>query len=381
MRCNTCGSTCEIEDRYCYKCGSYLKDRINLIDDTNASNNNLLNLFGILFSFFSIFILILSLFIYTFSTKSGKLYLNDSLYTKNNLEKSMSLYGYYKTSIEYDTTYERQKIFSTNEGNILINKHSEKQRAKCQSSSINEIEKRIKANFKITSVNLCELELKIALEIEKSLAIVFNEFPEAVGYMSNLTLMNPKINDKFMAAYIPIFEFANGKSNIGEFPLVTKSMLILNSNYFLNYELLDNTVRKASEVGYFPKNAYGVSAIIHELGHYLSFVALLKNNNINSIVIVDKDYLNTALRVSETVNNGSFSYEVIAQAFQNYLNKFPNTNLNETDFCAQISEYAISSVYDETIAEAVHDYFLNRNNASFASIEIVNVLKEIIGGK
>lgn len=380
MRCKICGSPCEVEDRYCYKCGSYLKDRINLIPEENT-NNNPMNFFGTLFSFFSIFILVLSVFIYIFSNKSGKLYLNDSLYTKNNLEKSMSLYGYYKTSIVYDTTYERQKIFNITAGNELITKHSDEQRAKCQSTSINEIEQRISNNFKITSVNLCELDSKTALKIENVLTLIFNEFPETIGYMSNITLMNPKINDKFMAAYIPIFEFANSNSNINEFPLVTKSILLLNSNYFLNYPLLDNTVRKAADVGYFPKNANGISAVAHELGHYISFVALLKEHNVDSLVIVDKAFLTTALKVSEAVNSGSFSRQIIAQAFQNYLIKFPNSNLNETDFCALISEYAVSSIADETVAEAVHDYFLNGNTASLASIEIINVLKEILGGQ
>lgn len=377
MRCNTCGATCESSDRFCYQCGVYLKEPIVLTEDTAT---NQMNLIGSLFSFLSIFILILAIFIYFFSTRSGKIYLNDSLYTRTDYEKSTSLYGYYKTSVEYDTIFKKEEIFNINDGNKLIINHSKSQKENCQRTSINEIENRISTNFNITAINLCEMETDIALELEKTLTKVFNIFPETIGYMTNITLMNPKVNDNFIAAYIPIFEFANSNLNISEYPLITKSMLILNSNYFLNYSYLDNTVRKASVIGYFPPNAYGMSSIAHELGHYISFVALLKANNVDSLVMVDKILFPTALQISNAVNSGSFSHDIIKKAYNNYLLKYPNENLSETDFCALISDYAISSIYDETIAEAVHDYFLNENNASLASIEIINVLKSILGG-
>lgn len=377
MRCNACGATCESTDRFCYQCGVYLKKPISLTTNINTDN---VDLIGSLFSFLSIFILVLAVFIYFFSTRTGKLYLNDSLYTSSSYEESTSLYGYYKTSIDYDTVFKKEEIFSINDGKELILNHSNTQKETCQKKSIVEIENRISTNFNITAVNLCEMENKVVLELEKILTKVFNIFPETLGYMSNITLMNPKVDDNFIAAYIPIFEFANSNLNIKDYPLVTKSMLILNSNYFLNYSFLDNTVKKASEIGYFPPNAYGMSSIAHELGHYISFVALLKENDVDSLVMVDKDSFPTALKISNAVSSGSFSHDIIKKAYNNYQINYPSENLSETDFCSLISDYAISSIYDETIAEAVHDYFLNDTNASLASIEIINVLKNILGG-
>lgn len=379
MRCEICGANCETVDRYCFMCGTYLKEKIDITTEEQLHKNNSFNFIGALFSFFSIFIVVLALFIYFFSIKSGKLYLHDSLYTKIDIEKSTSLYGYYKTSVDYNTIYNKENINNLNDGQALIQKHANEQKHKCQLNKIKEIENKLQSEYKITAVNLCEIDVNIALEIESILNKVFNEFPEAKGYMTNLTLMNPSINDTFIAAYIPIYEFVNGNSNINDYPLVTKSMLILNSNYFLNYSLLDNTVKKASEIGYFPKNANGVSVIAHELGHYISFVALLKDYNVDNILIVDKEKLNTALEIRDAVTSGSFAHSVIKEAYQNYMTKNPSS-ISETDFCAMISDYAVSSIYDETIAEAVHDYILNDQNASDASLEIIHVLKEKLGG-
>ena len=54
-------------------------------------------------------------------------------------------------------------------------------------------------------------------------------------------------------------------------------------------------------------------------------------------------------------------------------------------FRSNISEYALAKdnegnyIYDETIAEAFHDIYLNGNNANEESKYIVDVLKEKIG--
>ena len=54
------------------------------------------------------------------------------------------------------------------------------------------------------------------------------------------------------------------------------------------------------------------------------------------------------------------------------------------EFRASISEYAASlddygePIYDETIAEAYHDWYLNKQKATDASKAIVTVLKKYI---
>ena len=62
------------------------------------------------------------------------------------------------------------------------------------------------------------------------------------------------------------------------------------------------------------------------------------------------------------------------------------TNATFDNFRRSISEYAIAKdkkgnyIYDETIAEAFHDVYLNKESARPASIYIVNELKQYLGG-
>ena len=75
---------------------------------------------------------------------------------------------------------------------------------------------------------------------------------------------------------------------------------------------------------------------------------------------------------------------MLKEAHQNYLKSNPNIEFDE--WRGQISGYALAKdesgayIYDETIAEAFHDVYLNGNNANVASKYIVEVLKKYIGG-
>ena len=75
-------------------------------------------------------------------------------------------------------------------------------------------------------------------------------------------------------------------------------------------------------------------------------------------------------------NDGDFSMKMIQEAFENYKKKNPNGYSDVYSFRSSISGYASTDVYDETIAEAFHDCYLNGNNAKEASQEILKVLKK-----
>jgi hypothetical protein len=76
---------------------------------------------------------------------------------------------------------------------------------------------------------------------------------------------------------------------------------------------------------------------------------------------------------------------MIKTAYNNY-KKDTNTTLGFDEWRATISGYAVATdnageyLYDETIAEAFHDVYLNGNNAADASKYIVEVLKSELEG-
>ena len=68
-------------------------------------------------------------------------------------------------------------------------------------------------------------------------------------------------------------------------------------------------------------------------------------------------------------------------AVDRYNEKY-DKDIDKEEFIINISKYASQKDgnnnfnYDEVIAEAIYDYYLNNDTASSCSLEIVNILKE-----
>ena len=83
-------------------------------------------------------------------------------------------------------------------------------------------------------------------------------------------------------------------------------------------------------------------------------------------------------------SDGSYSLDMLKTAYENY-KKDTKKTLSFDEFRGSISRYALAKdnngeyIYDETIAEAFHDTYLNGDNAKDASKYIIRVLKERLG--
>ena len=366
MNCKHCNAMVSLKDNYCFNCGTKLKE-----EKQEEKVSHVLPYTGILFSILSIFIVGIFIFLTVTSHNNPTVYFNDTIFeTKGTTDPS--LFTYYSTSVIYDNQFNFKKISSVDEAKEYIIKDSEKQRKKCGNNLINDIENDIEKKYQIVAVNLCEFNTSYARNVEKVFDETFQNFPNTKGYMTNITLINPTEEDDFLASFKPVFQFVNSKGNVKMFPWVIKTQMLLNSNYYLNDEYLKETLD--SSQGWFVDGADSYSIISHELGHYLSFVALLKKYNIDSLLLVTSDNLDSVMAVNQELETGSFSEELLNEAYENYIVKNGFISLN--DFQGSISEYARNDIYDETIAEAYHDYYLHKDNAKPASLEIVNVLKE-----
>ena len=366
MKCKYCDAIVDLKDEYCFSCGSKLKE-----EKKENKIHDFFPLIGLLFSIFTI--LILGIFIYfdISSHNNSTIYFNDTIFEPKS-KSDPYLFSYFSTSITYDNQFNYKKVSDINEASKYIKDESLGQRKKCGNNLILNQEKNLEKSYNIDAVNLCELSTKNVGNISKVFQKTYAEFPNIKGYMTNITLMNPTADDDFIASFKPIFQFVNEKGNIKIFPWVIKTQMLLNSNYYLNGDYLDNAIN--SSVGWFVKEADGYSIISHELGHYLSFVALLKKYNINSIKYIESKNLDKLLTVNQELQSGSFSKEIVDEAIANYNEKYGFITLDS--FQRKISRYANNDILDETIAEAYHDYYLHGNNASPASLEIINVLKE-----
>ena len=161
--------------------------------------------------------------------------------------------------------------------------------------------------------------------------------------------------------------------------------ILLNASYFLNLDYFDASISDSLSYGYFPPNATKYSIVAHEFGHYLSFLAQYKTtSNLDELVLLTKNNYSSYSKLIGDSNNGTFSKKIINEAYENY-KKTDNIQYSSIDrFRETISEYAVVKnnngeyIYDETIAEAFHDYYINRDNAKEVSKEIVKVLKKYL---
>lgn len=293
--------------------------------------------------------------------------------SKNNASKSNT--GV--TSIKYDNKYEGKTLNSANDVYNFIKSDSENQKANCPSNVV-AIENSIISNYGIKAVNFCEMDVSLASDLSSVVGYIYNYYPGARGNLTNLTIANIGENESFMAAFMPMFTFVTSNTN-NKYPIGVKTEIVLNAKYFLNTSKLDSSVKYGVDTNYFPPNATKSSTVAHEFGHYLSYVALLNHYGASSFVFTKASNVKMLYAVYDDYDVGNFSYEVVKEAYDNY-----SGNLNFDQFRASISKYAIAKdangnyIYDETIAEAFHDCYLNGNSAQIASRLIMQSLKKYL---
>lgn len=439
--CSRCGDPIEPNEQYCNKCGNYVGNNTNInnVNTQNNQNNSQpinnqtnVNSFGGQTSFQTfnqpnnniqyqnfnnsyqqnasnsnnnfdknnkkyIFIgggsgLVIVAFVIVFTMVFGgakdRYYFDTNTSTNDNNNEivennnSSTKRGKYSTVIVHDNTYSGIKIKKIEDANNLIAKDSTDQKKNCP-ADIKKVEDEIIKNYGITAVNLCEMDVEFARELGNVFKKVYDEYPSVRGYITNLTLVNVSMTDNYIAAFMPVFNFATSTSD-STYPWVIKTQVLLNTSYFLNRERLNASVQDGSNVGHFPPNATIYSPVAHELGHYLSFLAMMRNYDLNSILLVDNKNVDVFYKVYSDFGKGDFSLAMITEAYEKY-KKDTNTTLSMDEWRGTISKYALAKnnsgeyIYDETIAESFHDVYLNGDNAKDASKYVVSVLKEKLG--
>jgi len=296
--------------------------------------------------------------------------------SENNTTQKKSKYS---TVIITDNTYSGMKISNNSDAIKLIAKDSTDQKSSC-SSEIKAIEEQIIKDYGITAVNLCEMDVEFAKEVANVFEVIYKEYPSVRGYLTNLSLINASMQQGYIAAFMPVFNFATADSSSG-YPWIIKTQVLLNTTYFLNPTRLEASVTDGSNSGHFPPNATMYSPVAHELGHYLSFLAMMRHYDVESILLIDNSNVDELYKLYDDFGKGDFSLAMIQEAYNNY-KKDTNTTLTLDEWRATISSYAVAKdnsgnyIYDETIAEGFHDVYLNGDNAKDASKYVVDVLKK-----
>lgn len=374
--CLKCGFEIENDDNFCPKCGHWTAKGYYLLKKNNGDmtkgkivreQNRRAYLFELMFLFV---ILIIGICLYR-----GKEILSPFIYIRREITNYQ--YGYNTTILKTNNQYFNENIIDIKTATSKIKSDFEKQNWKCKNNfEIGKIEKELQENNNIISVSFCDLNIEEAQKISTIINYVHQLFPNAKGYLTNISITNDNNKNSYVAFFQPIYQFVNSSNNIDEYNKVNKTQILLNSYYFLNEDILKSSVKK----DWYVKDANWESLIAHELGHYINFVTLLKTKKIDNVILVTKENENNINDIIEIVNNQSYSKQLVNEALDNYNEKY-HTNLNIDEFTLLISKYANQKnkkdeyIYDEIIAESVHDYYLHRDLSSKASLEIIDILK------
>ena len=384
MYCNKCGKQILNNAPYCNNCGN----KINYFNNPVSSNTSKKKDKKQVITLIIVILVVIGLFSITFGGVVGSRYYFSEGENNNPVGEEAGETTTKKskntTAIIVDHTYSGVSIKNISDANKLIVKDSTDQKDLCP-KEILKIEDEIINTYNITAVNLCEMDVDFAKELEKVLETIYTEYPEAREHITNLTLRNTSMLTEggVIAAFMPVFLFADSESS-STFPWVIKTQVLLSSGYFLNKERLLASVQESSKSGHFPPNSTIYSPVAHEFGHYLSYIAMMKHYNVDSIRLIHSDDTDELSELMEAFSDGSYSLDMIKEAYNNY-KKTTNNPLPLDEWRGTISAYALAKnksgeyIYDETIAEAFHDVYLNSSNAAEASKFVTDVLKKRLG--
>ena len=384
MKClnSKCNATeIEEDDNFCYKCGYYTSKGYKFLKDENnikmitsgnvAKQNNKISTLGYVF--------VLSIIIFTAMT----------LIRGNDLLKPLSyirkkgfnyIYGYKTSLIKNNNQYTNKYIYTTEEAIEYVKKDFSTQEWQCYNDyKVERIANDLENKYEIPSITFCDISLNQSTNIKQVIEKMYALFPNLKGGLTNITITNAETKEQYIALFQPKYQFVNSNNDIASFNKVNKTQILLNSYYFLNDNVLEEPIEETVGKDWYVKDATWSSSIAHELGHYISFYILLKENSLENIILETKDNEETIKKVVDEYEQGTYSKNIIEQAKEKYNTK-NNSNLSLKEFTSTISKYASvedennNIIADETIAEAIHDYYLHGENMKPASKEIIDII-------
>ena len=382
MKCLNCNYELENDDNFCPNCGHW--SARGYIFFNNSDNVNMvlggsdIRQTSKLITLFIIISISLILFTIMLLVKGNSIFKPIIVLKK---EINSYKYGYNVSIMETNHIYHNKNIENIDDAKKIINYDFNSQTWKCMHDiDTYKIEREIEEQYNIVNVNFCDIDYMEVIKIKNVIDKIYSLFPTLNGTLTNITISNLDNTSEYIAYFQPMFQFVNFNGDINKYNKVNKTQILLNSFYFLNNKILNSEITDYVSEDWYVQDATWESVIAHEFGHFISFSAFLHDNSLDNIIFVDINNEEKIQKLMEEYDSGLFSQQIIENALDNYNKKY-FVNLNVIEFVSNISKYASIKdenneiIFDEAIAEAVHDYYLHGDNCKKESYEIVSTLK------
>ncbi|MBD5106568.1 MAG: hypothetical protein HDT41_06275 [Lachnospiraceae bacterium] len=294
--------------------------------------------------------------------------------------------------IEFDKEFNKE-VFHTKEYYVKDEKSARKiiraqgklMRNGYSDSEIIKVEKYLEDAYKIEAVNLQGIDPETADSIKVACDYMFREYPFLTGFITNITVSNEISDNRDILAKYENFIYITNPNAEQLYPFVIKKQILLNEAEFCNKERMNNLIIRNIKSGFWPEGTSVTSIFIHELTHALIDNLICNKYGLNNhIYITEKNAEAFSNQVSENLSyNQNYAKELCESAYENYV-KIYDSHCSYQDFCFSISEYGYGSQedggisYEETIAEAMAEYYIDAEDSSLAGKMIISQIEEEI---
>lgn len=384
MFCPSCGQPHNSESLFCPNCGQKLQVSV----DVPSSKLDKLKQFVVKHKFkfiisFSVGILVFGLFGSLIAISVSGQFFNDSSLVKcavssADCKTSSTIDKTGTSSVSIDSVEYISANDPTEYKSRLLKEYqdlSKSQLDKCKDMSSISSQTKLMNDSKASFVDLCNLNSDY---LSKSLAMldsVYLRYPRVVGKVNGFRLADLEKNT--YGGFGP--QEGEGNSYITTY----YTTITFNNSLFAgnNLAIAKKSYERDLEEHFHPKNTSYYAVYTHETGHAIEFSLMLKKLGVEDLLAVNDSTLLD--RFENMWTNYTISGPIVKEAVANVQKKESATNKpvkSEEALIKEISGYADQkdkkgrTMYPETIAEAVSDYFTNGNNANALTLEIIPIL-------
>lgn len=269
----------------------------------------------------------------------------------------------------------------------IIQCQGEMIRDRSENKGLSGIETKLENDYGILAVNLDGITAETAHQIEQACAFIFDEYPMLKGHVTNLAVRDEISQSDGTIAIYENYMYITNPDAESLYPFVVQNRILLTKRDFGNPDRLNNLITRNVRSGFWREGTTVSSIIVHELTHGLLDYMICASYGLCDSVYISEENGEAFARCSseKLAQNQDYVRSLCEDAYRAYSDK-AGTQISFDGFTELISGYAASKQedggisYEEIIAEAMTDYYINKDSCHPATQCILDQIKIRLDG-